>query len=98
MEAQKLMENHYPTGAELAAFRLASAGTRQGIVGGVPMTFYPVGYEFHPADGRAWPHEREHGIGYSRRLSSAFGTFDMPTEGDIARREAARIRHAASTC
>ena len=80
------MTSHYPTTAELAAFRFAASPCRHQDRGRAPHGWQACGLT-HPDRG-AWPHEREHGIGYDYLRSD----YLIPP---MARREAARIRHAA---
>ena len=50
-----MAQSHYPSSAELAAFRQHVS----------LITFRVVGIgTFHPPSG-AWPHERQHGIGHT---------------------------------
>ena len=77
-----MAQSHYPSSAELAAFRQHVS----------PITFSVVGIgTFHPPSG-AWPHERQHGIGdHTDSIDVAHG---MRPRGIRARREASRERSA----
>ena len=98
------MTPHYPTSAELAAFRRArffigpdGMGTNPGSVWGWvnPATgrpTMPFGLD-HPRDGGAWPHERERGIGHTCPPPMIANDDDeLWCEG--LRRKANRLRHS----
>lgn len=79
-------EPHYPTSAELASMRRMLADR-------LPNGDQSRRAVYHvPADGGAWPHERERGIGY--RDNRPYWWDNDPLS--IARREANRMRRAAA--
>lgn len=93
----------YPTSAELAAFRCTfdADEAMPGIVAADYMAGprYPTtrigSKSVSVTPGGAWPHEREHGIGYRHRQDRA----DDPAmlHGPLARREANKLRREAYT-
>ncbi len=102
------MTSKYPTSAELAAMRRefseATGNADPRFPGTVPALQHPYRYDRtalpHEAGsclpvnrGGAWLQERKHGIG-QRGYDPAFGAYALDDLTD-ARREAARIRHAA---
>ena len=85
------MESHFPSSAELAAFR-------QSITRGLAIEWLHPGQKLgDQAYQGAWPEEIQHGIGYS-----ASDPESLPSRGPIparmvsdSRREASRMRSAA---
>jgi hypothetical protein len=79
------MDSHYPSTAELAAFRRAILSQHPGTAEH-PARFVTL------ANGRAWPHERQHGIGWTQ----ADYAMDEPiVNPSHARREASAMRSRA---
>lgn len=97
------MTSHYPTTAELRAFRgrLMSAPS---IVAECPDSdavrtwMTGTGWMSHPTASAAWWPERQHGIGYSTAYADPRTpplTYYGEDYGTIARREAAALRSRA---
>ena len=78
------MDSHYPSSADLAAFRRSIELDTTGE------SFGETGEPARAYQGGAWPHEIEHGIG---NAGDAFA-FD-PWLHSLARTEASRMRSAA---
>lgn len=86
-----MTSSHYPTTAELAAFRRSIVDASKH-----PHWNEPVA-PFGRTPG-AWPHEREQGIGYTFGQQSRLRRgrpFEWPSAEAFARREANRMRRNA---
>lgn len=89
--------SHYPSSAELAAFRRSIASPYSGPHG-IRYSHGPLGLTDMRESGNyrgAWSHELQHGIGY--RISDDLAMTDDDIEGEYAqaRREASAMRSRA---
>ena len=91
--------SHHPSSAELAAFRRSIAGIVAPSIytTGAVCDDHPGGPESGYGCARAWPHERERGIGYREIGGIRISQYARASYRDagIARREASAMRSRA---